>query len=168
PAEPVKIADPIGALEVGEHQDVDELGRGAGPRASRHSRSRRSSSSGRVEARRALNGDARPRLLPVRADLDDLTATERVELVSDALVASWSSHEQARRLAAGEVLQHVVAPAAVGGLGGAPLACGQVVIAQAAVDDVRPLAAVDPVVAAPPVDDLRAVHALDLVALGCP
>src|SRR6266511_946643 len=108
----------------------------------------------------------RPRyLLPVRVELDDLAAPERILLVSDAAVASWPTHEKAGRLATGEVLHHVVAPAPVGGLGGAPLAGGQDVIAQTAVDDVRPLATVDPVGAAPPVDGLRAVHASDPVAL---
>jgi hypothetical protein len=38
--------DPLGSLEVGKHQYVEQLGAGAGPRASRRSRSRRSSSSG--------------------------------------------------------------------------------------------------------------------------
>ncbi len=40
-----ELADPLGAFEVGQHEDVEELGAGARPRASRHFRSRRSSSS---------------------------------------------------------------------------------------------------------------------------
>ena len=36
------ITDPVGALEVGQHEDVEQLGAGAGPRASRRARIRRS------------------------------------------------------------------------------------------------------------------------------
>ena len=42
--------DPVGAVEVGEHQDVEQSARGARPSASRRSRSRRSSLSGRMPA----------------------------------------------------------------------------------------------------------------------
>src|SRR5215207_2747308 len=45
---PPELADPVGAVEVGEHEDVEELGAGAGPRALRRARSRRSSSSGLI------------------------------------------------------------------------------------------------------------------------
>ena len=43
-----ELADPVRTLEVREHKDVEQLGAGAGPSASRRSRSRRSSSSGRT------------------------------------------------------------------------------------------------------------------------
>ncbi len=38
-----ELADPVGSLEVGEHQHVEQLGAGGGPSAERHSFSRRSS-----------------------------------------------------------------------------------------------------------------------------
>ena len=41
-----ELADPLGALEVGEHQDVEQFGSEAGPRASSRPCSSRSSSSG--------------------------------------------------------------------------------------------------------------------------
>jgi hypothetical protein len=41
-------ADSIGAVEVGEHEDVEQLGAGSGPRASRRAWSRCSRSSGRI------------------------------------------------------------------------------------------------------------------------
>jgi hypothetical protein len=40
-----EFLDPVGALEVGEDQDVEQFGAGSGPRASRRSRRRRSTSS---------------------------------------------------------------------------------------------------------------------------
>jgi hypothetical protein len=46
-----KLADPLGTLEVGEHEDVEELGAGSGTSAFRRSRIRRSSSSGLMAPR---------------------------------------------------------------------------------------------------------------------
>jgi hypothetical protein len=40
-----ELSDPVGSLEVGEHQDVKELGAGSGPRASIRSRRTRSTCS---------------------------------------------------------------------------------------------------------------------------
>jgi hypothetical protein len=50
-----ELSNPVGSLEVGEHEEVEQLGAGAGPRVSRRSRSRRSSSSG-FSGRRNLRG----------------------------------------------------------------------------------------------------------------
>jgi hypothetical protein len=44
---------------VGEHQDAEEFGAGSGPRASRRSRSRRSSSSGLTAAGYAVKPSRR-------------------------------------------------------------------------------------------------------------
>ena len=38
-----ELSDPVGSLEIGEHEDVQELRSGSRPSASRRSRSRRSS-----------------------------------------------------------------------------------------------------------------------------
>jgi hypothetical protein len=43
-----ELADPVGAIEVGQHEDVEKFGAASGARASRRARSRRSSSSGRI------------------------------------------------------------------------------------------------------------------------
>jgi hypothetical protein len=52
-----ELADPVGSFEVGEHEDVEQLGAGAGrPSASRRSRSRRSTSSGLMVGGYAVAG----------------------------------------------------------------------------------------------------------------
>jgi hypothetical protein len=60
-----ELSDPVGSLEVGEHEDVEQLGAGSRPRASRRSCSRRSSSSGLMAA--GYVAIHRPRAGKVRA-----------------------------------------------------------------------------------------------------
>lgn len=98
-------------------------------------------------------------LLRVRAQLDYLAASEGVVLVSDAKVVPASADQEARRLATREVLQDVVSLATVRRLGRPALAGRQIVVAAAAVQNVRPLAAIDAIVPATPTEDLWTDHA---------
>jgi hypothetical protein len=59
-----ELSDPVGSIEVGEHEDVEQLCAGAGPRVSRRSRSRRSVGSHRQETIRSGVILALPKRLP--------------------------------------------------------------------------------------------------------
>jgi hypothetical protein len=76
-----ELADPVGPLEIGQHEDVEQFGAWSGPNASRRARRRRSSSSGLMAARlrsrtvgprvggplpRYISEDPRMRALPSR------------------------------------------------------------------------------------------------------
>jgi hypothetical protein len=52
-----ELADSLGALEVGQHQDTEQFGAGAGPKASRRCRSRRSTLWGRHGEEATLRRD---------------------------------------------------------------------------------------------------------------
>jgi uncharacterized protein YhfF len=54
-----EVADPVGSLEVGEHEDVKQLGAGSGAEGVRRARRWRSSSSGLTTAGYALEPSAR-------------------------------------------------------------------------------------------------------------
>jgi hypothetical protein len=55
-----ELTDPLGPLEVGEHQDANSSARRAGPRLSRPSRIRRSTSSGRIDPEATPSGLSPP------------------------------------------------------------------------------------------------------------
>jgi hypothetical protein len=105
---PPELSDPVGTLGIGKHQDVEQLGAGAGPRASRRSRSR-------PRARRVSSSTSPGRLLDDGVDgvLEDLPLSASAGRVGSTHPLPFSCLAVLERVWTLSALAGVVARAAI-------------------------------------------------------